>query len=109
MPRPEAYPYLEARSASPPRDVGQDEPEGTIVIAEHQHKADGFDPDHCRACAVDAGLLDHYERVQLHESALVAARRLASQAQRYAIVTMWLSGLALVVALIALLVSLFTG
>ena len=46
MPRPEAYPYLEAR--------------------------------------VDAGLLDHYERVQLHESALV-------------------------VALIALLVSLFTG
>jgi hypothetical protein len=39
----------------------------------------------------------------------VAARRLPSQAQRYAIVTMWLSGLALVVALIALLVSLFTG
>lgn len=79
------------------------------MIAEHEHKAGRFDPDHCRACANDAGLLDHYEHVQLHERALVAARRLAWQARRYAIVTMCLSGLALVAALIALLVAVLTS
>ena len=79
------------------------------MTTRHQHKADGFDPDHCRACAVDAGLLDHYKRIQLHESAVVAAQRLAWQAQRSANVTMWLSGLALAAAVIALLVALLTG
>lgn len=76
---------------------------------QHEHKAGRFDPDQCRACAKDAGLLDHYERVQLHERALVAARGLAWQAQRYAIVTMYLPGLALVGAVIALLVAVSTG
>lgn len=52
------------------------------MIAEHEHKAGRFDPDRCRACANDAGLLDHYEHVQLHERALVAARRVAWQARR---------------------------
>jgi hypothetical protein len=82
---------------------------GNIVIAEHQHRADSFDPDHCRACAEDAGLLEHYERVQLQERALATARRLAWQAQRSAVVTMCLSGLALVVAVAALLVAASTG
>ena len=43
------------------------------MIAEHEHKAGRFDPDRCRACANDAGLLDHDEHVQLHERALLAA------------------------------------
>ncbi len=40
---------------------------------------------------------------------LLAAGRLARQARRYAVVTMWFSGFALVVALIAFLVALSTG
>jgi hypothetical protein len=46
---------------------------GTIVITRHQHGPDSFDPDCCRACAVDADLLEHYDRVQRHENALAAA------------------------------------
>ena len=79
------------------------------MIAEHEHKAGRFDPDRCRACANDAGLLDHYEHVQLHERALVAAHRVAWQARRWAMVTMCLSGLALVAAVVALLVAVLTG
>jgi hypothetical protein len=79
------------------------------VITRHQHSPDSFNPDYCRACAVDADLLDHYDRVQRHENALAATRRLAWQAHRSSNLTMWVSGLALAAAVTALLVALLMG
>jgi hypothetical protein len=55
-----------------------------------------FDAGHCRACARQAGLLDHYRQVQREEATLREARRRAS-------VAMWSSGAAILLAAAALL------
>jgi hypothetical protein len=34
------------------------------VLTAHHHPVEVFDPGHCRSCARQAGLLDHYDRVQ---------------------------------------------
>jgi hypothetical protein len=37
------------------------------MLIEHQHPPGVFDPGHCRDCAHEADLLDHYHRVQREE------------------------------------------
>ena len=66
------------------------------MLVEHRHQPDVFDAGHCRACAHEAGLLDHYERVQREEAMLREARWRAS-------VALWSAGAALLLATIALL------
>jgi hypothetical protein len=61
-----------------------DDNEAAMLI-QHQHKPDEFDPGHYRTCARQAGLLDHYDRVQREETRLRQTRMWASAARRYAI------------------------
>jgi hypothetical protein len=70
--------------------------EEAATLVEHHHEPGVFDAGHCRACASQAGLLDHYRRVQQEEATLRKARRRAS-------VVLWSSGAALLLAAIALL------
>jgi hypothetical protein len=63
---------------------------------EHHHQPGVFDPGHCRACAREAGLLDHYLQVQQEEAGVREARWRAR-------VALWSSGAALLLAVIALL------
>jgi hypothetical protein len=69
------------------------------MLIEHQHKPGVFDPGHCRGCARETGLLDHYDHVQRQERALTQAYRWARQARRNAI---WALGSASVGILLAL-------
>jgi hypothetical protein len=62
----------------------------------HHHEQGVFDPDHCRTCARQAGLLDHYHRVPHQEARLWQAHRLAQWA-------LWSSAAAILLAAIALL------
>jgi hypothetical protein len=39
------------------------------MLTEHQHKPGEFDPGHCRDCARETDLLDHYHHVQHQERA----------------------------------------
>ena len=73
------------------------------MLTQHLHRPGRFDPGHCRACAHEAGLLDHYRRVQQEEDSLRDTARLARQARSYAGWALWLSGVGIVVAAIALL------
>ena len=57
----------------------------------HDPATGRFDAGHWQACAVEAGLLDHYDRVQREEARLRQALRWAWTARRWA-------GWALVVA-----------
>ena len=75
------------------------------MLTEHQHKPGEFDPGHCRDCARETDLLDHYWQVQRQEQALTQAYRWARQARSYAICTLWSSGIGVLLAAIAL----FTG
>jgi hypothetical protein len=75
------------------------------MLTEYQHKPGGFDPSHCRSCAREAGLLDHYHRAQREEEAFAEAHRWACQARAYAIRALWSSAVGVVLAAIAL----FTG
>ena len=50
------------------------------MLLEHRHEPGVFDAGHCWACAGQAGLVDHYRRVQQEEAALWKARRRASVA-----------------------------
>jgi hypothetical protein len=52
--------------------------EEDMMLVEHQHKPGVFDPGHCRDCAREADLLDHYWRVQREERAFTEAHRWAS-------------------------------
>ena len=61
------------------------------------------DADHCWACARQAGLLDHYRRVQQEEAALRQAHGWARAARRRASVALWSSGAAILLAIVALL------
>ena len=70
---------------------------------EHAHKPGSFDPGHCRDCARETDLLDHYWHVQLQEQAFESAKRWARHAHRSATWALWLSGSSILLAVIALL------
>ena len=70
---------------------------------EHAHKPGRFDPGHCRDCARETDLLDHYWHVQRQEQAFKSTQRWARHAHRFAIRALWLSGSSIVLAVIALL------
>jgi hypothetical protein len=50
----------------------------------HDHPVGWFDAGHCQACAREAGLLDHYRRVQREEASLWQAQRWALTARQWA-------------------------
>jgi hypothetical protein len=45
------------------------------MLVEHAHQPGRFDPGHCRDCARETDLLDHYWQVQREEQAFKEARR----------------------------------
>jgi hypothetical protein len=55
------------------------------MLIDHDHPPGLFDAGHCWACAHQAGMLDHYDRVQDQETNLRQAREWAWAAHRYAI------------------------
>jgi hypothetical protein len=73
------------------------------MLVQHHHDPGVFDADRCWACAHQAGLLDHYRRVQQQEATLGEAHGLASAAHRHASVALWSSGAAILLAVVALL------
>jgi hypothetical protein len=73
------------------------------ILGHNHHEPGMFDAGHCRACAHQAGLLDHYRRVRQEEARLQETREWAGMARRYASVALWSSGAALLLAVIALL------
>jgi hypothetical protein len=73
------------------------------MLTQHQHGTGVFDPGHCQACAHQAGLLDHYQRVQREEDSLRAAKLLARQAHRLAICALCSCSTGVLLAAIALL------
>jgi hypothetical protein len=80
-------------------------PEATemAMLVRHYHQPGVFDAGHCRACAREAGLLDHYRRVQQEEVTLRQAHAWVVEARRRAGVALWSSGVALLLAAVALL------
>ena len=76
---------------------------GTSMLIEHQHQPGAFDPGHCRDCARETDLLDHYHHVQRQEQTLRQAHRWARQARRHAIWALWSAGVGVLLAAIALL------
>jgi hypothetical protein len=77
--------------------------EEAAMLVQHQHDPGVFDADHCWACARQAGLLDHYRRVQQQEATLGEAHGWARAARRRASVALWSSGAAILLAVVALL------
>ena len=75
------------------------------MLIEHQHKPGVFDPGHCRDCARQSELLDHYHHVQRQEQALRDAHRWARQARRHAVWALWGAGVAILLAAVALLMG----
>jgi hypothetical protein len=75
---------------------------GTSMLIEHQHQPGAFDPGHCRDCARETDLLDHYHHVQRQEQTLRQAHRWARQARRHATWALGSSGVGLLLAAIAL-------
>jgi hypothetical protein len=73
------------------------------MLTQHQHRSGRFDPGKCRACTHEAGLLDHYRRVQQEEDSLREATRSARQARSYASWALWAPSAGTVVATVALL------
>jgi hypothetical protein len=73
------------------------------MLVQHQHAPGVFEAGHCRACARQVGLLDHYRRVQQEEATLREAHRWAMEARRRAGVALWSSGAAILLAIVALL------
>jgi hypothetical protein len=76
--------------------------EERAMLVQHQHEPGVFDAGHCRACARQAGLLDHYRRVQ-EEATLRQVHRWARAARRRASVVLWSSGAGILLAVVALL------
>jgi hypothetical protein len=77
--------------------------EEAAMLVEHQHKPGVIDAGHCRACARQAGLLDHDRRVQQQEATLRLAHRWALEARRRVSVALWSSAAAILLAVVALL------
>jgi hypothetical protein len=73
------------------------------MLTWHHHRPGRVDPGHCRACAHQAGLLDHYQQVQQEEDRLQETTRLARRARSHATWALWVSGVGIVVAAIDLL------
>lgn len=69
----------------------------------HLHPPGLFDAGHCRACARQAGLLDHYVHVQREEARLWQASASARAAHRYALWALGSSGAGVLLATLALL------
>ena len=76
-----------------------------MIQHQHRHQPGSFDPGHCRGCAHQADLLDHYWQVQREELAFKEAHRWARRAHRHAIWALWSSGVGILVAVIALFTS----
>jgi hypothetical protein len=96
---------LTVPAVAPPRRLpaaGRATPEAAMLI-QHQHKPEEFDPGHCRTCARQAGLLDHYDRVQREETRLRQTRMWAYTARRHALWALGSSGAAILLAAGALL------
>ena len=55
------------------------------MLIGHDHRPGVFDAGHCRACARQAGLLDHYHRVQSEEARPRQTSAYAREAHRYAL------------------------
>ena len=68
------------------------------MVIQHRHQPASFDPGHCRGCAHQADLLDHYRQVQGEELAFKQAHRRASWAP-------WSSGVGVLLAVIVLVTS----
>ena len=69
----------------------------------HLHPPGVFDAGHCRACARQAGLLDHYNRVQAEEARLRRTVVYARAAHRYAVLALGSSGVGILLDAVALL------
>jgi hypothetical protein len=101
-----ARPLTVRAAAAPPRRrlpaAGRATTEAAVLI-QHQHKPEEFDPGHCRTCARQAGLPDHYDRVQREETRLRQTRAWAYAARRYALWALGSSGAGILLAAVALL------
>jgi hypothetical protein len=73
------------------------------MLIGHLHPPGVFDAGHCRSCARQAGLLDHYHRVQGEEAWLRRTVAYARAAHRYALWALGSSGVGILLALLALL------
>jgi hypothetical protein len=71
------------------------------MLIEHDHPPSLFDPGHCRPCARQAGLVDHYDRVQRGAARLGQTWASAAAARRYAIWALGSSGIGILLALLA--------
>jgi hypothetical protein len=69
----------------------------------HDHAVGRFDAGHCQACAVEAGLLDHYDRVQREEARLGQAWRWAWTARRWAVWALAVAAAGVALAVVDLL------
>jgi hypothetical protein len=63
------------------------------MLISHPHPPGVSDAGHCRACARQAGLLDHYHRVQEEEARLWQVSASARAAHRYALWALGSSGI----------------
>jgi hypothetical protein len=73
------------------------------MLVGHAHQPGRFDPGHCRACARETDLLDHYGQVQREEQAFKEAHRWIRRAHRQASWALWSSGTGILLAVVALL------
>lgn len=73
------------------------------LLLKHGHQSGVFDPGHCWVCAREAGLQHHFRQVQREEQTLREAHGWAWNARRYALYGLWSSGIAILLAAIALL------
>ena len=78
------------------------ETQESVMLVQHQHESGRFDPGHCRSCAHQAGLLDHYWQVQQQEASLQQAHRWARAARGRADVALWSAGAGILLAVVAL-------
>jgi hypothetical protein len=83
----------------PARHPGEED----SMLVEHAHHPGRFDPGHCRDCARESDLLDHYWQVQREEQAFKEAHRWARRAHRQASWALWSSGTGILLAVVALL------
>jgi hypothetical protein len=72
------------------------------MLIDHDHPPGRFDAGHCWACAHQAGLLDHYDRVQ-DRNRPSPGQGWALAAHRYAIWALGSSGVGVLLAAAALL------
>jgi hypothetical protein len=75
------------------------------MLVGHIYEPGVFDAGHCRACARQAGLLDHYRQVQQQEATLRGAYRWARRARRRGGVALWSSGAVILLAAVAILIG----